>query len=181
MAAKEDFSTALWRLLRTRDFECVSVSEVVNVSGRSSASFYRCFHDKYDLLWRTMAKAVCPSKMLDPDKPITRDDMVMFLIKASENRNQFHHALASFDRRAPRTLLVSVWASKIRLNLQNRGVLHDAVHLDMLSMASAKAMVGLLCEWLEGRVNLTVEDLASAYGRGIFSCSHQHVELLAAG
>ncbi len=49
LLVKQQFSKVLGDLLLTKEFEDISAADIIKQSGLSKATFYRHFHDKYEL------------------------------------------------------------------------------------------------------------------------------------
>ncbi len=81
-----DFEVALMNLLLTTSFERITVDQICDEALLHRSSFYRYFHDKYDLLEQTLGAWV--ERIVD--QTATEDDLIEALVSQIEaNRAMF--------------------------------------------------------------------------------------------
>lgn len=81
-----DFEVALMNLLLTTSFERITVDQICDEALLHRSSFYRYFHDKYDLLEQALGAWV--ERIVD--QTATEDDLIEALVSQIEaNRVMF--------------------------------------------------------------------------------------------
>ncbi|GIC75007.1 hypothetical protein LFLT20_20110 [Limosilactobacillus fermentum] len=81
-----DFEVALMNLLLTTSFERITVDQICDEALLHRSSFYRYFHDKYDLLEQALGAWV--ERIVD--QTATEDDLIEALVSQIEaNRAMF--------------------------------------------------------------------------------------------
>lgn len=166
---KDDFYIALWKLLESKHIDEISVADIVKASGRSRASFYRNYEDKYELAWKMFCNAVSSlaSPILPPAAPYTLKSLIgLFLDAALAHKRELSHAFSSLDPRAPRRLLIDAITLRVKQRLElRRGTEAEAesAHIAHVARIYANSMVVMLADWLSGDVRLSVDEMQKAY------------------
>ena len=84
-----DFQNALESLLKTHQFGHLTIDQICNEALLHRSSFYRYFHDKYDLLEQTISTRL---NILIDQSDRNEDEFVEILIKyVSDNRDIFRN------------------------------------------------------------------------------------------
>ena len=84
-----DFQNALESLLKTHQFGHLTIDQICNEALLHRSSFYRYFHDKYDLLEQTISTRL---NILIDQSDRNEDELVEILIKyVSDNRDIFRN------------------------------------------------------------------------------------------
>lgn len=86
-----DFQNALEALLRTKPFEKITVDQICNEALLHRSSFYRYFHDKYDLLEQLINNRLHQLMTAAPDEESFIEAEVNYL---NDNKNIFRHLAA---------------------------------------------------------------------------------------
>ena len=84
-----DFQNALESLLKSHQFGHLTIDQICNEALLHRSSFYRYFHDKYDLLEQTISTRL---NILIDQSDRNEDEFVEILIKyVSDNRDIFRN------------------------------------------------------------------------------------------
>lgn len=88
-----DFEVALMNLLLTTSFERITVDQICDEALLHRSSFYRYFHDKYDLLEQALGAWV--ERIVD--QTATEDDLIEALVSQIEANRAMFSNLANGD------------------------------------------------------------------------------------
>lgn len=132
-----DFENALLRSLKTTSFHHLTVDQICKEAMLHRSSFYRYFHDKYQLLEQTMNDWI--GKVVQNNDSST--DIVQLLIEqVQENKKVFRH-LSDDDHPGLQLELVTILKNILLKRSQSKDtnkdvvlrMLHDSDHPDMLA------------------------------------------------
>lgn len=166
---KDDFYIALWKLLESKHIDEISVADIVKASGRSRASFYRNYENKYELAWKMFSNAVSSlaSPILPPAAPYTFKSLIgLFLDAALAHKRELSHAFSSLDPRAPRRQLIDAITLRVKQRLELRKGAEaegERAHIAHVARIYANSMVVMLADWLSGDARLSVDEMQKAY------------------
>lgn len=153
--AKTDFSDAMWRLLENKDFDAISVVDIVRVSGHSHASFYRNFEDKYELMLFS-CEELLRSAVSRGIRDSTPEAVVEpFLIIAVNNKRKFLHALSSLDERALRRQVIEKLTYYVQLRLESEFSPEHMFNTRDAGLIFSNSVMGIFIDWLSGDVELS--------------------------
>ena len=152
-----DFQNALETLLENQPFERLTVDQICNEALLHRSSFYRYFHDKYDLLEQTINQRLSTLW----EQSLTEDELIETLITYV---NQ--HSLYSELMRM---------CSEILLGLRDKGprdaaivqVLHNAPNPALAAYSISGAIMGALYWWQEQNYDISDEEVISFVKRAI--------------
>ena len=111
-----DFEVALMNLLLTTSFERITVDQICDEALLHRSSFYRYFHDKYDLLEQALGAWV--ERIVD--QTATEDDLIEALVSQIEaNRAMFSNLAnggmrSSFSAELVRMIADTYWPGASR-------------------------------------------------------------------
>lgn len=157
--AKTDFSGAMWRLLEDRDFDDITVVDIVRVSGHSHASFYRYFEDKYELMLfscEELLRSVVSGGIRDSTPEAVIEP---FLIIAVNNKRKFLHALSSLDERALRRQVIEKITYYVQLRLESTFSPEHMFNTRDAGLIFSNSVMGIFIDWLSGDVELSFVEM----------------------
>jgi AcrR family transcriptional regulator len=160
--AKTAVLRAFAELIGTKQYDEITVGEIIGRAGVSRSSFYEHFGGKKDLLTRSIAG---PFKILaDAIFSATQTTLVPLLEHFWSNRSFARGVLLGLVRRRTATVLVveienqlkrRETASKEKLRLPRR----------LLAWQLAESMLGLITAWLTGEARCSASELADVLSR----------------
>lgn len=157
--AKNDFSEALWRLLEDKDFDDVTVVDIVRVSGRSHASFYRNLEDKYALMLYACEALFKPAIAAGLRNSQPEDAVEPFLFIAVSNKRKILHALSSLEERALRRQIIEKLTHYAQLRLEALPSFDGNVNTRAAGLIFSNSVMGIFIDWLSGNVQLSFAEM----------------------
>ena len=156
---KTDFSGAMWRLLEDRNFDDITVVDIVRVSGHSHASFYRYFEDKYELMLFS-CEELLRSVVSGGIRNSTPEAVVEpFLIIAVNNKRKFLHAFSSLDERALRRQVIEKITYYVQLCLESTFSPEHMFNTRDAGLIFSNSVMGIFIDWLSGDVELSFVEM----------------------
>ena len=160
---KEILAESFHELAAAKDIDKISIRDIVDNSGYSMATFYRHFKDKYDLImWDYARKASRISEEMKRDGTILSHVM-------EDGARRFHEGKAYLGNlllhTSGRESFVQ-YMTEVNYRVFLQQILKDSEPdktTALLSRTYCLGAVALTCEWLTGRLDLTVEELAALY------------------
>ena len=107
-STREALFSALYRLLQLKDIDAVRVEEVLKAAGISRSAFYRCFHDKYELLQWSYERIVTMTFSVVAEDLSVEKICRMTLQMYRDHARFFRNGLASSDVNSLRRALYDV-------------------------------------------------------------------------
>ena len=165
---KQRISKTFNRLIRTRDFESLTVNDIVREAGISRATFYRHFKDKYDVMNFNYSSLLNDALQTFPIS--TMQDVFAILLEAGASNwkelltlfsttgtNSLHEYISSYSYTAARNIYETgdVFARGTPVHKLN-----DTESVQLLLFCHGAAL--LFEEWVKGRIPLTKEETAAA-------------------
>ena len=159
---------ALSRLIRTADFESLSVNDIIREAGISRSTFYRHFKDKYDVMNFNYFSLL--NRSLEDPSVLTMEDLFVILLEAGEYNwqelrslfsttgvNSLHEYISSYSFEAAVNIYETgdVFARKERIR-----ILSDTERVQLLLFCHGAAL--LFEEWVKGKIPLSGKETAAA-------------------
>lgn len=173
-----DFQNALESLLRTKPFEKITVDQICAEALLHRSSFYRYFHDKYDLLEQLINNRL--NQLIDEAK--SEDDFIQLTVSyLSDNKNVFRHLSADGANSTLYTEMIRIISevlmkqAKSTRQVQISEVvkeLHDSKHPEMLSYIYGGAIMGACYWWQLNNYDVSVEKVVDFVKQSVLSLSN---------
>ncbi|MBR1599504.1 MAG: TetR family transcriptional regulator [Lachnospiraceae bacterium] len=167
--SKEILAESFRELADIRPIDKITIKDIVDNCGYSSATFYRQFKDKYDLIAWDYAKEVGRimadigveeqwHKSLEDGAYYYQKHMV-YLSKLLTYTNGYE----SFRRN-----MAEINYSHLKDYILRKTKINETDHLtDMCIRLYCHGTVELTCEWILGRVKMTTEELVAVYEKSL--------------
>ncbi|WP_251547835.1 TetR/AcrR family transcriptional regulator [Limosilactobacillus caecicola] len=157
-----DFQNALETLLRKKPFEKITVDQICNEALLHRSSFYRYFHDKYDLLEQLINNRL---SQLIASAPTENDFIEIAANYLNDNKDIFRHLSADNANSTLYTEMIRI-TSEVLLKQseddQRHGeilkVISNSEDPDLQSYAFAGAIMGCLYWWQSKNYDVPVEE-----------------------
>ncbi|KRL88379.1 hypothetical protein FC43_GL000320 [Limosilactobacillus ingluviei DSM 15946] len=166
-----DFQNALETLLENQPFERLTVDQICNEALLHRSSFYRYFHDKYDLLEQTINQRLSTLW----EQSLTEDELIETLITYVNQHKKFFRNLTTTGSRDSLYSELMRMCSEILLGLRDKGprdaaivqVLHNAPNPALAAYSISGAIMGALYWWQEQNYDISDEEVISFVKRAI--------------
>ena len=175
--AKELLAESFRELARKRPIDAITVREIAQNGGYSTATFYRQFKDKYDLIaWEYARRVSGIMERIGEGYPWRRtllDGALLFEAERDYLANLLRHTggLDSFVRYKTE---INYEALKQYI-LKTSGMERLDVRLDMIVRHYILGTVNLTCEWVLGRYGVSPEVLAEIFEQSLPSALHPYL------
>ena len=164
--AKELLAESFWELAEEKPIGRITVGEIVRNCGYSTATFYRHFKDKYDLIVWAYAQTVADTMNqigIDgyPWKQTLLEGAKLFM----ENRNVLANLMlhtSGYDAFISHMTEINYRALKAHI-LKSSGQTELDEKTDMYVRMYCMGTVCLTSEWILGKYRITPEELATIY------------------
>lgn len=158
-----DFQNALESLLRKHPFEKLTVDQICEEALLHRSSFYRYFHDKYDLLEHLINTRL--NKMLE--EASSEDDLVVTIIHyADDNRDIFRHLALDGTNSTLYIELVRILSDTMLKEMKNEKVhsamsqaLRKSSNPELLSYTYGGALMGICYWWQMKNYDVPVQEV----------------------
>ncbi len=164
--AKEILAESFRELAESKSIDKITVMEIVDNCGYSTATFYRHFRDKYDLIaWDYAQKAAAIMSRLNENETLwkqtlmdwaeyfrTEKEYLANLFLHTSGQDSFVRYMAEINTRAFKKHLLAVSGKK---ELDGK--------TDLLARTYCLGTVFLSCEWILDKYDMTPEELAQIY------------------
>lgn len=165
-----DFEVALMNLLLTTSFERITVDQICDEALLHRSSFYRYFHDKYDLLEQALGAWV--ERIVD--QTATEDDLIEALVSQIEaNRAMFSNLAnggmrSSFSAELVR-MIAEILLARRQSPSQNTIVvaLKKANNPEMLAYVLSGAIMGTFYWWQENNYHVPKAEVVTFIKRSV--------------
>lgn len=168
--AKEILTASFQEIAAEKAIDKITIQEIVDNCGYSSATFYRHFKDKYDLIAWEYAGAVAEIvDQTDSDdyqwKQTLYDgarlynenrDYLLNLLQNTSGHDSFMRYMTEINSAALEKYILSVNG--------NRKLTHEEM---MYVKIYCHSIVGLACDWILGEINTTLDEIAKVYENSI--------------
>ena len=168
--AKEILTASFQELAAAKRIDKITIQEIVDNCGYSPATFYRNFKDKYDLIAWEHARAVAEiMDQISTDDYMWKQtlydgarlynekkDYLVNLLQHTSGHDSFIRYMTEINSSALEKYILSVNG--------NQKLTHEET---MLVKMYCLGLVGLACEWILGRIDATVEEIAEVYEQSI--------------
>ena len=168
--AKEILTASFQELAAVKSIDKITIQEIADNCGYSSATFYRNFKDKYDLIaWEhTRAVAEIVDRVGEDDYSWTQTlydgarlyyenkDYLVNLLQHTSGHDSFMRYMAQINSSALEKYILSVNG--------NQQLTHEEM---MYVKMYCFGLVDLACEWILGEIDTTAEEIAKIYERSI--------------
>lgn len=169
-----DFENAMLALLEKTSFDRMTVDQICQEAMLHRSSFYRYFHDKYDLLEQTMDVEL--NKLIS-DQPNTDTIVDAVLNYVDSHRELFHHLMATRDRSGLHTEIMQI-ISEIILN-RSKHETNDLVikavaqssQPELMSYMVGGAINGAFMWWERHNFDVSKDEIADFCKKRIHSIS----------
>lgn len=156
---------AFKELLSKKNFNKITVKDIVNKTGISRNTFYYHFEDINDLAQKVFEKETMPLY----DIEISNENIETVLMEvtqlAKESRRHIYHIFNTVDRVKLERYLYKTCYEVIRLNINrvigDRKV--DLESIDFLEETYTCAVVGLIIKWVDDGMKDGIEQLIKKY------------------
>lgn len=168
--AKEILTESFQELAAKKSIDKITIQEIVNNCGYSPATFYRHFKDKYDLIaWehtRAVADIVNQTSADDYEWKQTLYDgarlydenreYLVNLLQNTSGHDSFVRYMTEINCDALEKYILSVNGDQ---KLTHEEMMYVKIY--------CHGLVGLACEWIQGEIDTTLEEIAEVYEQTI--------------
>ena len=173
-----DFQNALESLLKTHQFGHLTIDQICNEALLHRSSFYRYFHDKYDLLEQTISTRL---NILIDQSDRNEDEFVEILIKyVSDNRDIFHNLA---DSSSQSSLYGEIMKIVSEILLRQRHVtenqdtivtaLRNSKNPEMLAYILSGSILGAFYWWRQNNYEVPQQDVIDFVKQSMHNLSDQ--------
>ncbi|MBQ3264936.1 MAG: TetR/AcrR family transcriptional regulator C-terminal domain-containing protein [Ruminococcus sp.] len=168
--AKEILAESFRELAEKKNIDKITVKDIIENCGYSSATFYRHFKDKYDLIvWDQTRQVAAVMKQIGQNGYPWRQTLLDGARGFQKNKDYLNNLLRhtsgqdSFIRNMTE---INYTALKEQVVRSDRiGELDEKT--DMYIRLYCQGTVALTCDWILGRYNATPEELAEVYEKSL--------------
>ena len=168
--AKEILTASFQELAAGKSIDKITIQEIVDNCGYSTATFYRNFKDKYDLIaWehtRSVAEIVDQTSaddylwkqtLYDGARLYNENkDYLMNLLQHTSGHDSFMRYMTEINCAALEKYIVSVKGGQ------------KLTHKEMMLVKMyCHGLVDLACEWILGEIRTTLEEIAEVYEQSV--------------
>ena len=168
--AKEILTASFQELAAGKSIDKITIQEIADNCGYSSATFYRNFKDKYDLIaWEHTRAVAGIMDQIGADDYVWKQtlydgarlyyenkDYLVNLLKHTSGHDYFMRYMAEINCAALEKYILSVNG--------NRKLTQEEM---MCVKIYCFGLVGLACEWIMGQIDTTIEEIANIYEQSI--------------
>lgn len=168
--AKEILAASFQELAAEKNIDKITIQDIVDNCGYSPATFYRHFKDKYDLIaWehtRSVAEIVDQTSADDYQWKQTlydgarlyneNKDYLVNLLQHTSGHDSFMRYMTEINSASLEKYIISVKG--------NQKLTHEEV---MYVKMYCHGFVGLACEWILGKIDTTLEEIAEVYEKSV--------------
>lgn len=170
-----DFENAMISLLEQVPFDHITVDQICREAMLHRSSFYRYFHDKYDLLAQTIDGQL--NKLISNEQ--TTDGIVDVVLNyVDQHRELFHHLIATKDRPGIHEEILQIMSELILHRSQrdnNDLVLHAVAQSDqpeLMSYMIGGSINGAFMWWQKHNYDVSKEKVAKFCKQQIHNISN---------
>lgn len=167
---KEILTASFQELAAKKSIDKITIQEIVDNCGYSPATFYRHFKDKYDLIAWEHTRAVAdimnqigadgyPWKQTLYDGARLYKENKEYLVNLLQHTSGYD----SFIRYMNEINCAALEKYILSVN-ENRKLTHEEM---MYVKIYCHGIVGLACEWIQGEINTTLDEIAKVYEQSI--------------
>lgn len=173
-----DFQNALESLLKTHQFEHLTIDQICNEALLHRSSFYRYFHDKYDLLEQTINTRL---NILIEQSDRNEDEFVEIMIKyVGDNREIFRNLTDSSSHSSLYGEIMKI-VSEILLKQRHDAETKDTITLalrnsknpEMLAYIMSGSILGAFYWWRQNNYEVPQQDVIDFAKKSIHAVSNQ--------
>ena len=176
--AKEILAESFRELAETKTVDIITVREIVENCGYSSATFYRHFHDKYDLIaWEHAQRVAAIMSKVGRDgytwKQTLLDGARMFERERDYLANLLRHT-SGHD--AFICYMVEINYEALRRQIMKSGGMESLdAPLDAVIRIYVLGTVSMSCEWILGNSLMSAEALAESFVESLPQMLHPYL------
>lgn len=173
-----DFQNALETLLRTKPFEKITVDQICAEALLHRSSFYRYFHDKYDLLEQLINNRL---NQLIAESSSEEDFIQLTVTYLSDNKNVFRHLSADGANSTLYTEMIRI-ISEVLLKQADLSQqvkvsevakeIHESQNPEMLSYIYSGAIMGACYWWQINNYDVSLEKVVDFVKQSVLSLSN---------
>ncbi len=168
--AKEILAESFLELARSKNIDKITVKDITENCGYSTATFYRQFNDKYDLIaWSYTWGISGIMDRIDQDRYERRqsllDGALYFQEEAEVLKNLFLHTSGHDSFIHYMSDINSSELTRFILRVTGKKSLDQKT--EMYVRLYCMGTVSLTCEWVLGRYDVTAEELAEVYEKSL--------------
>jgi AcrR family transcriptional regulator len=175
--AKEILSDSFRELAETKNIDKITVKDITDNCGYSTATFYRHFRDKYDLIaWEHTRGVAEIMDQIGDDYSWNQtlvDGAISFLEQREYLANLFLHT-GGHDSFIRYMTDINFCALKKHI-LKNSGKSELDEKTEMYIRIYCLGTVNLTCEWILGKYKVTPEELAEIYEKSLPSPLYRYL------
>lgn len=173
-----DFQNALGTLLEAKPFEKITVDQICAEALLHRSSFYRYFHDKYDLLEQLISNRL--NQLVD--EASSEDDFIQLIVSYLGNhRKVFRHLSGDSANSTLYTEMIRI-ISEVLLEQANSGrqmkisevakEIHNSPNPELLSYVYGGAIMGGCYWWQMNNYDVSVEQVVDFVKQTVLSLSN---------
>ena len=162
---KEAIAGSFRELAAQKDVSKITINEIVRNCGMSPATFYRHFHDKYDLIgWMYSQKCDKIFQNFN-DSPArwekTIDAWIRFCTENKDLLINLFNNTSGYDSFLPKMVAKHVQLAEDTITARNgKNAITEKEHLKLYMYFSGLAL--FICNWLMGKISASREQLIEA-------------------
>lgn len=171
-----DFQNALETILRTKPFEKITVDQICDEALLHRSSFYRYFHDKYDLLEQLISNRL---NQLMAESSSEEDFIQLTINYVNDNRNVFRHLSADSANSTLYTEMIRIISEVLIKQAEAPKQvseivkeIHESNNPEMLSYIYGGAIMGACYWWQINNYDVSVEDVVDFIKQSVLSLSN---------
>lgn len=176
--AKEILVESFRELADTRAVDAITVKDIAENCGYSTATFYRQFRDKYDLIaWEHTRRVARIMGRIGSDGYTWRQTLIDGALYFQEERDYLANLLkhtSGFDSFVRYKTEINYEALKQYI-LESTGMAALDEKLDMYVRVYVLGTVNLSCEWILGRYPVSPEALADVFEKCLPLPLHEYL------
>lgn len=152
---KRTLSESLKKLMKTKSFSKITVSEIIEECGLNRKTFYYHFEDKYDLLkWMFENEAIEVVRKFD--LIVDYEEALIFIMDyIDENDYILNCAFDSIGQDELKRFFfrdfIEITASVIDSAEKSKGIMLDSEYKEFLCIFYTDALAGILMDWIRNR------------------------------
>lgn len=172
-----DFENALETLLKTHRFEKITVDQICDEALLHRSSFYRYFHDKYDLLEHLMSNRL--GQMMD--SAASEEEMINQVTKyVDDNKDIYRHLSGDNSSSTLHVEIMRILTEVILQQSKRKGVkseilkqVHDSKNPELEAYTFSGAIIGIYYWWQMHNYNVPIDEVVDFIKNTVFANIHR--------
>ena len=150
---------ALARLMEKQAFDDITTSDILEQAKVSRSTFYRRYHDKYDLLTRNYQELLDQSIFRIPDGMSYRDAFCELYTSLKAYPSFFRNALSSNEPNGLRMYIADRAYEMFDIILRRSGLDMDTGYYKLLLRGYITGSLEVTCQWVENGMKESIEEI----------------------